>query len=233
MPPTSSLKIAGFVPLSTVDKPGDLTATVFTRGCTWRCSYCHNPHLLDGEAADADETGSWNWERIMAFLDTRRGLLDGVAFSGGEPTIHAGLADAMREVRHAGFVAYLHTGGPLPTALGQVLPLLAWVGFDVKAPFNEYERVTGVEGSGAPARESLRLLIKSGVPFEVRTTVHSDQLDLPALERLADDLASEGIGAWVLQTCRTEGTRPGVRPSSSVLDHLGTLRSRVDVVTVR
>jgi len=232
MTPDCSLKVAGLVPLSTVDKPDALIATVFTQGCPWRCPYCHNPHLLVSEPPGGDATGLWTWERVMAFLGTRRGLLDGVAFSGGEPTIHADLVAAMRDVRDGGFAAYLHTAGPLPAALARVLPLVQWVGFDVKAPFDEYQRVTRVADSGSCARESLRLLVGSGVPFEVRTTVHSDQLDLPALERLADDLAAEGIDSWVLQACRTEGS-PQIRPDTTSLDHLDSLWERVPAISVR
>ncbi|MGV8083585.1 MAG: anaerobic ribonucleoside-triphosphate reductase activating protein [Coriobacteriia bacterium] len=222
------------MPLSTVDKPGDLTATVFTQGCPWRCVYCHNPHLLEREPIPGDEADHWTWERVMAFLNTRRGLLDGVTFSGGEPTIQAGLAAAMQEARDAGFAVYLHTGGPRPDVLAEILPFLDWVGFDVKAPFDEYERVTMVAGSGAAARQSLQLLVGSGVPFEARTTVHSDLLDTSALERLAEDLAAEGVESWVLQTCRTQGAKPGLRPSGEIsADCLELLRKRVKSVSLR
>ncbi|MHB1323308.1 MAG: anaerobic ribonucleoside-triphosphate reductase activating protein [Coriobacteriia bacterium] len=233
MTPDCSLKVAGLVPLSTVDKPDALTATVFTQGCPWRCPYCHNSHLLGSAPPGDAATDRWTWERVMTFLGTRRGLLDGVAFSGGEPTIHAGLVAAMRDVRDGGFAAYLHTAGPSPDVLALALPLVQWVGFDVKAPFDEYQRVTRVADSGSRARESLRLLVGSGVPFEVRTTVHSDQLDLPALERLADDLAAEGVGSWVLQTCRTQGTSPRIPPNSTSLDCLDSLRERIPAVSLR
>lgn len=235
MPRAPSLDIAGFVPLSTVDRPGALTATVFTRGCPWRCPYCHNPHLQSRELPLEAEPDLWTWDRVLAFLETRRGLLDGVAFSGGEPTIQQGLADAVRSVRAAGFEAYLHTGGPVPDVLAATLPSLTWVGFDAKAPFDEYERVTMVPGSGALARRSLRLVVESGMPFEVRTTVHSAQLDMSALERLADDLASEGVRSWVLQESREQGMRPGTPPNALALEreHLETLRERVGPVVVR
>lgn len=235
MPRVPSLRVAGFVPLSTVDRPGQLTATVFTQGCPWCCPYCHNPHLQPYDAPADGVAEAWTWERIVAFLGTRRGLLDGVTFSGGEPTIQPGLPDAVREVRSAGFDAYLHTGGPVPDALATLLPSLAWVGLDVKAPFDEYERVTKAPGSGAHARESLQLLVASGVPYEVRTTVHSDLLDMPALERLADDLAVEGVRSWVLQEFRDQGVRPGTLPNTLALEreHLETLRERVGPVVLR
>lgn len=234
MPHASDLRVAGFVPLSTVDRPGALTATVFTQGCPWRCPYCHNPHLQEhrtpGCAADQSR---WTWERVQAFLAARSGLLDGVTFSGGEPTIQSALPEAVRDVRDAGFEAYLHTGGPTPEALAAVLPWTTWVGFDAKAPFDEYERVTMATGSGTRARDSLRLLVASGVPFEVRTTVHSSQLDLPALTRLAEELAAEGVSSWVLQEFRTQGARPGTPPNTLSLDCLDALREWVPEVAVR
>ncbi|MRR13372.1 radical SAM protein, partial [bacterium] len=83
MPNASSLQVAGLIPLSTVDRPGELTATVFTQGCPWRCPYCHNPHLQAARMLPEVRTERWTWARVMAFLDTRRGLLDGITFSGG------------------------------------------------------------------------------------------------------------------------------------------------------
>lgn len=229
----SSLRVAGFVPLSTVDRPGQLTATVFTQGCPWRCFYCHNPHLQPYRASDAPGSDRWDWAQVVDFLETRRGLLDGVAFSGGEPVGQPGLAKAIHDVRDAGFEAYLHTGGADPGAFEPLLATLGWVGFDVKAPFREYERVTAVAGSGARARESLRVLVESGVPYEVRTTVHSNALDMAALTRLARELADAGVGDWVLQEFRSQGTREGTPPNTLTLDQLDALREWMPALTVR
>ena len=98
MPPTpaTELRIGGFVGLSACDWPGELAATVFCQGCPWSCGYCHNPHLISPSTATA-----MDWPDVLSFLDSRRGLLDGVVFSGGEPTLQAGLPEAMREVREA------------------------------------------------------------------------------------------------------------------------------------
>lgn len=203
MTPTR-LRIGGLTPLSSCDWPGELVATVFAQGCPFDCPYCHNPHLLAaGEGAVA-------WADVMALLQARRGLLDGVVFSGGEPTAQAVLPDAIAEVRELGFRVGLHTAGPLPERLSAVLPLVDWVGFDVKAPFGEYERVTRVPGSGERALASLRALVASGVAFEARTTVHPDLLDAAALDRLAAELAAEGVAEWAVQAYRPLGARPGL-----------------------
>ena len=200
MPNSTSLRIGGLSPLSSVDWPGELAATVFLQGCPWRCPYCHNPHLLG--VAGGEDLG---WDDVLDFLRTRVGLLDGVVFSGGEPTVQAGLADGIREARALGFRIALHTGGPVPARMSELLSLLDWVGFDFKAPFAEYERVTRVAGSGASARESLVAVLASGVAHEVRTTVHPALLDDAALLRMADELAEMGVARWVLQPFRVEG----------------------------
>ncbi len=204
----TSVRLGGFVPLSTVDWPDQLVATVFLRGCPWDCLYCHNPHLLRADAEGDDDAPSW--PEVLEFLRSRVGLLDGVVFTGGEPTAQAALRYALRDVRDVGFAVGLHTAGPLPGRLAEVLPLVDWVGFDVKAPSDEYERVTRVAGSGRRARESLRTLVASGVDFECRTTVHPDLLSLDDLARMADELESQGVHRWVLQRYRPDGVRQGL-----------------------
>lgn len=174
-------------------------ATVFCQGCGWRCRYCHNPHLQTTEAPDLIP-----WSEVMVFLGTRRGLLDGVVFSGGEPTLQAALPEAMREVKRLGFRVGLHTGGSRPDRFAEVLLLLDWVGFDVKAPFGQYAPITGTD-AGAAARESLAALLASGKDYEVRTTVHPALLDAPALTAIAEELLARGVAHYAVQAFRAAG----------------------------
>lgn len=143
----------------------------------------------------------------MDFLSRRVGLLDAVVFSGGEPTLQAGLAGAMAEVKRLGFVIGLHTAGPSPERLAEVLPLADWVGLDVKAPFERYAEINGAPGSGAKARASLRLLVDSGVDHECRTTVHPSLFAAPELAALSDELFALGARRHVLQAFRADGCR--------------------------
>jgi pyruvate formate lyase activating enzyme len=197
--PGAALGIGGLVKMSASDWPGQLAAVVFCQGCSWRCRYCHNPHLVPFDRPPADR-----WDRVLAWLGRRRGLLDAVVFSGGEPTCQPGLAEAMRQVRELGLKVGLHTGGPSPLALAAVLPLVDWVGFDFKAPFASYAKVTGRD-HGHLAQESFRLIREAGVPCEIRTTWHPALLSAADLDEMADTLASAGRREWVIQRFRAEG----------------------------
>jgi pyruvate formate lyase activating enzyme len=194
------LRVGGLTRLSTTDYPGQLAAVVFCQGCPWRCGYCHNPHLLPARSA-----AEVAWDDVLAFLRRREGLLDAVVFSGGEPLAQRALADAVRAVKQMDFKVGLHTGGAYPARIAELLPLVDWVGFDVKAPFDAYPLITGALGSGLEAQASARLVIASGVAHEFRTTVHPRQLSPVAVRRLADDLAHCGVRHYALQEFRAEG----------------------------
>lgn len=171
------LKVGGLVPFTTIDYPDHLAAVVFCQGCPWRCRYCHNRELLDATAP-----GAIPWDEVLAFLGRRRGVLDAVVFSGGEPTMQPGLIHAVREVGNLGFRIGLHTGGAFPEAIEELLPHLDWVGMDIKTTFPDYERITGAPGSGEAAERSAALVRASGVNHRFRTTVDPD---LPGDEQVA------------------------------------------------
>jgi pyruvate formate lyase activating enzyme len=211
------LRVGGLLPLTTIDYPGELAAVVFCQGCPWRCRYCQNGSLI-GSAAESPIP----WPEVMAFLERRRGLLDAVVFSGGEPTLQSGLPAAMRAVRGLGFKVGLHTAGPYPSRLAAILPLLDWVALDIKALPADYGAITGVAGSGARAWESLRVLQAAGVDLEVRTTA------LPGwgpddLRRLAAALARAGVSHYAVQACRTRQVLDPTLPAPNVpLERLAT-----------
>ena len=194
------LRIGGITPLTTIDFPGRLAAVLYCQGCPWRCGYCHNPELLD-----ATTPAAVPWPEVLAFLKSRQGLLDGVVFSGGEPTLQAALPAALAEVRALGFQTALHTGGMYPERLQALLPLLDWVGLDIKGPLHAYDAITRTPGSGAKAFASLRRLLASDVPHECRTTWHAGLFRVDDLFALADTLADAGVAHWALQECRAPG----------------------------
>lgn len=194
------IRIGGFVGFSSVDYPGAHSAVVFCRGCSWRCRYCHNGHLQQAPGADSPP-----WEEVFRRLWARRGMLDAVVFSGGEPTLQPGLVEAIQQVRAMGFEVGLHTSGSHPDCLARALPLIRWVGFDLKAPWENYERLTGAVGSGEAAQASLAYLVASGVAYELRTTLHGELLTPEDLSTLADTVHACGTSEWVIQPFRTTG----------------------------
>jgi pyruvate formate lyase activating enzyme len=201
-PAATLLAVGGFTAFSCCDWPGELAGVVFCQGCPWACGYCHNQHLRPRRP------GTVSWDDVIARLHQRVGLLDGVVFSGGEPTLQPALPAAMRAVRALGFRVGLHTAGPYPERLGRVLGLVDWVGFDVKAPFARYDAITGAAGSGARARTSLRHVLAAKVRCEVRTTVHPALLDAAAIDELAGDLVALGVTDYAIQAFRAKGSPP-------------------------
>ncbi|MFO1413601.1 MAG: anaerobic ribonucleoside-triphosphate reductase activating protein [Burkholderiales bacterium] len=230
----SALHVGGVVPFTTTDYPDALAAVVFCQGCPWRCGYCHNPHLIPARGDVGHDFGA-----ILDWLQSRRGLLDAVVFSGGEPTAQPALPEAMAEVRRLGFLAGLHTGGAYPRRLADALPFTDWIGLDVKAPRGRYEAVTGVAGSDDAPFACLDLVRERGVAHEVRTTVHPGLLPADALEDLARELAARGVIRWILQPFRPTGCANdavvAAAPHGAVLDSemLGRLSRHVPIIEVR
>jgi pyruvate formate lyase activating enzyme len=190
----SELQVGGLVPFTTVDFPGRLAAVVFCQGCAWRCGYCHNTHLRDFSC------GTLPWHEVRNFLLTRRGLLDAVVFSGGEPLAQRVLPHAMKEVRELGYKIGLHTAGASARRFKDVLALVDWVGLDIKAPAARYREITGA--AGAAAYRNLAALIAAGVPYEVRTTVDA-RLGRADLDAMREELHAAGAARWVLQEQRS------------------------------
>ena len=203
VPAAAALQIAGLVPASMCDWPGRIVATAFLQGCPWRCTYCHNPELLDSRTA-----GTVPFSAVTDLLARRVGLLDGVVFSGGEPTRQPALLDAVRTVRELGFAVGLHTAGAYPRLLREVLPWVDWVGLDLKASPSRYPAITGVQRSGAAAWASLDAVLEAGVAVQVRTTVDPTVHGAAEVEELQRVVAGRGVTDHVLQTVRATGVRP-------------------------
>lgn len=198
------LQIAGLVPMSTVDWPGHLVASLFLQGCPWACPYCQNSAIIDPKIP-----GVIAWSSVENLLKRRRGLLDGVVFSGGEATRQIALASGMRAVRELGFAVGLHTAGPYPSRLRELLEeeLIDWVGIDIKATRENYEQVALRSNAGAKAWESLGIVLDSGVEHEVRLTVYPDgPHDALAV---AAQVREAGAQVFALQKARQLGTPEG------------------------
>jgi pyruvate formate lyase activating enzyme len=198
----SSLRIGGFEPFSTVDYPGRLAAVIFCQGCPLRCGYCHNPDLIPVRTK-----GLLSFEAVYSAIEMREDFLDAVVFSGGEPLAQAAVIPAMAAIRRRGLEIGLHTAGTSPALFEAALPFVNWVGFDVKAPFDGYRGVAGVD-AGAKARRSLEMLALSGVPYEVRTTVWPERIGKAEIWKIASALRDIGVRQYALQEARTPDRNP-------------------------
>ena len=164
------MRILGLQKLSLVDFPGKVAATVFTGGCDLRCPFCHNaPLVLPGRGTSALDAGA-----VLDFLASRRGLLDGVVLSGGEPLLQPDAADFLAEVKAMGFAVKLDTNGCHPDALADILDrrLADYVAMDIKNSLEKYPWTVGVPGfDTAPVERSARLLMEGPADYEFRTTL--------------------------------------------------------------
>ncbi len=195
----SPIRIGGIEKFSIVDFPNKMASVVFMQGCPWKCPFCHNVQLQDVNA----ETNIV-WHKFIDFLNTRKGILDAVVFSGGEPLVQKGLIDAIKDVKALGFEVGLHTGGYRPEFFSEVIEFVDWVGFDIKAPLEEdrYKIVTGGVGDVEKVKESLNILIESGKNFECRTTCDPRFLNVEDLYKIADTLKGLGVREYYLQKYR-------------------------------
>jgi len=176
---------------------------LFLQGCPWRCTYCHNPTLQNPRIPK-----SVSWEAVAHVLELRRGQLDAVVFSGGEPTRQAAIVPAMQTVRAWGYRVGLHTAGAFPARLATVLPHVDWVGLDIKATPHQYGDITGIAASGEKAWQSLAMVQDSGADYEVRITVDPTVHTREGILDLVDALVARGVVAPVLQEVRADGANP-------------------------
>lgn len=180
-----------------LDFPDRTACILWFAGCNMRCGYCYNPEIVLGK-------GKLSWEHVWEFLISRRRLLDGVVFSGGECTIHPQLIPFVSEVKKMGFEVKIDTNGSRPEVIRQLIDenLLDYVALDFKALPKKYWQVTRSDLFLA-FEQTLEILISSGIRFEVRTTVHSDQLTALDLQKMEAWLRAKGYsGTYYLQHFR-------------------------------
>lgn len=189
---------AGLVPFTTIDFPGRLAAVIFLQGCPLRCPFCHNPALQS-----PDTPTDTDWTDIFAFLESRRNRLDGIVLSGGEPLMMPGITSLAEYIKSLGYQLAIHTSGVYPDRLRDLLPLIDWVGLDVKAPRDKYDLLTGRPHMVDKVWESLAILRDNRIDFEVRTTCDPRYLTIDDIARLGKELAAANVSTYVLQTYRT------------------------------
>lgn len=164
------MNIAGVQPLSLLDYPGKPCSIIFTQGCIFRCSYCHNPELIPLDAAPLRDTAE-----VLSFLDSRKGIVDAVCITGGEPTIQRDLLSFITMLKQLGLSVKLDTNGIRPDVVEELFAasLVDYVAMDLKAPWEKYRDVirAGTSQTVDACKKTLSLIQDSGIAHEFRTTI--------------------------------------------------------------
>lgn len=192
--------LGGFQRLTLIDYPGKVASTVFTVGCNFRCPFCHNPELvLSSQFAD----NSGLEKDFFKFLKTRKGKIDAICITGGEPTIQKDLEGFIKKIKKLGFLVKLDTNGMRPDVLKKLfdLKLLDFVAMDVKNQLKRYNKTIGAKNlDKARIKLSADLIKNSGIPYEFRTTV------VPGIHQMEDfvEIAKwlQGARSYYLQEYR-------------------------------
>lgn len=233
------MKISGLQKLTLLDFPGRVACTVFLGGCNFRCPFCHNSQLLGGDAEELMDSSA-----LLDFLGKRRGVLDGVCITGGEPTLHADLPELLREIRALGYQIKLDTNGYRPDVLKAVIDegLVDYVAMDVKNDPAHYGQTIGLDAPElAKIEQSIRLLLEDRVDYELRTTVVSPLHTEASISAMAQWLTALGEGKKVKRMFvqpfvdrDTVAVAGLCAPRADTLSaYVDTLRSCADYVTLR
>lgn len=185
--------IGGFQKTSLIDYPKKIAAIVFTHGCNFRCHYCHNPELVTGAEKIADENA------ILDFLDTRKGKLDGIVVTGGEPCLQKDLPDFLSKLKDKGFDVKLDTNGSKFDMLESVVlkGLVDYIAMDIKAPLTKYKKIIDTDINIAEIENSIDLIMSCGLDYEFRTTVTEALLTVDDFEEIGATV--EGAKKYFLQ----------------------------------
>lgn len=179
--------IFSLTPFTLLDYPHKTACIVWFAGCNMRCLYCYNPDIVLGK-------GKIAFNEVLSFLKTRKGLLDGVVLSGGECTLHKKIIDFIKEIKAMGFEIKIDTNGSNPKILNSLIhnQLIDYVALDYKSLPHTFKQLTQ-SGLFSEFEESISLLIRSNVPFEVRTTFHSSLISENDFVKMIEYLESKNF----------------------------------------
>lgn len=171
------IKSAGFIKTTLVNYPGKVAAALFLPGCDLRCPYCHNPELVLNTADDLVEI-----EEILAYLEKRRGLLQGVCISGGEPLVHEDLGELAKAIKDMGYLLKIDTNGTFPDRILSLEP--DFIAMDIKTVPEKYPMLSPVQDPALPdkIKSSIEIIKKSGIDHEFRTTVAPGIVDMKDIQ---------------------------------------------------
>src|SRR3990172_8063647 len=160
--------LGGFQKITLIDYPGKLATTVFTVGCNFRCPFCHNPELVDLKLVHNEESE----KEFLAFLKKRKGKLEGVCITGGEPLIQPDIIDFIKKIKKLGFFVKLDTNGTRPDVLKKIIDakIIDYIAMDIKNQLKFYDKTTGTKVDKNRIKLSVDLIMNSHIPYEFRTT---------------------------------------------------------------
>jgi len=189
------MKIGGLQKVSLIDYPGLICATIFLQGCNFKCSYCHNPELVDPRLFQP----CIKENEVLDFFNTRKGKLDAVTITGGEPTIQDDLAPFIKQIKKMGFAVKLDTNGSQPQVIKALLDekLLDFIAMDIKGPLEKYRNIAGAPVASEKIKESINSILKSELLHEFRTTVVKSQLTPKDILKIATLIS--GSSKYALQ----------------------------------
>ncbi len=192
--------LGGLQKSSLIDYPGRISCVAFFSGCNFDCPYCHNPDLARGELTQSTLDNA----ALIKFLSRRKGLLDGVVMSGGEPTLHDGLGKLCRRVKDMGFGIKLDTNGSRPHVLERLLNngLVDYVAMDIKTDPDDYGHLAKGRSVSADIKRSVRILMGAGVDYEFRTTCVKPFVDESIIRNIARLI--KGARLYALQRFQEE-----------------------------
>jgi pyruvate formate lyase activating enzyme len=189
------MNIGGWQKVSLIDYPGKICSILFTQGCNFRCPYCHNPELVEPALFGESLSGA----EIFAFLEKRKGKIDAVSITGGEPTLQTDLAAYIQPMKEMGYLVKLDTNGSRPDVLERLMKekLLDYIAMDVKAPLNRYPDIARCHVDPGKIQESIKMIMGSDTAYEFRTTVVKCLLTVADLHKIAALI--KGAHLYVLQ----------------------------------
>ncbi len=192
------MRIGGFQKNSLIDFPGTVACAVFTTGCNFFCPYCHNPDLAAGPVTGI---GSHNAQDVFIFLASRKGLVDGVVITGGEPCLQPDLTDFIFQIKHMGFAVKLDTNGSRPQVLTHLLDLslVDYVAMDVKTAPNLYPDILKTSLRVDAIKESMDVIMAKAPAYEFRTTCVRPFITEEIMEKICRQI--RGAQKYVLQKC--------------------------------
>lgn len=229
------IKVGNIIRHSERDFPGRQAAVLFLVGCNFRCPYCGFSSLIDGKGL----ARTWGEEQVFQFLEASTERLDGVVFSGGEPTLHENLPGWMRRARELGYAVKLDTNGSRPEVIRQLIieQLVDYISMDVKAPLENYSQLCGRRIDVEDIRSSVWVIKQSGLAHEFRTTVIPGMHTVKELKRIADLV--HGADLYAVQDFVSKNAlRPDLRhrlafPEKPLNDMRSYVLRRVDSFEIR